>query len=103
MPKHPFVLEECRAQNAVFRAVRAGVIARPTRCVDCGRLETGSGLRSLIRLHHASYRPEHHLHVVPLCRSCHIKVHHGSKPDPGLLIVTYPCAGEYDRLEGVAQ
>lgn len=57
--------EHSKAQRAVNLAVKHGAIVHVTACDchDCGKPAT--------EYHHESYKPEHWLHVVPLCRSCH--------------------------------
>ena len=66
---HP---ERRNAVNVVNRAVAAGDICPPTnlKCAACGMQAKD--------YHHASYAPEHWLFVVPLCRSCHKRVHTGA-------------------------
>lgn len=59
------------AVNTVNRAVVAGELVAPSslKCVACGEQAKD--------YHHPSYAQEHWLFVVPLCRSCHKRVHTG--------------------------
>jgi hypothetical protein len=66
-----------RAQSCVAKAVKRGVLPSPWACEVCGRTKN-------VVYHHASYLKQHVLDVVPLCRSCHVKVHRRIIPDPGL-------------------
>ena len=45
-----------------------------------------------IHQHHWSYRPEHMKDTIPLCRSCHRRVHTGVIPEPrtGRVYTTVP-------------
>jgi hypothetical protein len=55
---------------AVHRAVKSGKLVVERECQLCGSNEN-------IHLHHEDYdRP---LDVVPLCRVCHVRVHHKLK------------------------
>lgn len=58
------------ANDAVGRAIKQGLIlsAENYPCALCGAQAQDH--------HHQSYLPEDRLNVIPLCRSCHVKVHH---------------------------
>lgn len=58
-----------KAQSAVYGAIKSGRLARAR---DCQCLYCGS---DATEYHHWSYEPEHWLDVVPLCHSCHMKIH----------------------------
>ena len=69
------------ASDWVNRYIKEGVMTRPTKCENCG-----AGPRQwcdrldVIQLHHWDYdRP---LDVIPLCRSCHFRVHRSGLPEP---------------------
>jgi DNA-binding XRE family transcriptional regulator len=62
------------ARAAVSDAVRDGRLPPPRTCILCRRTARV--------YHHGSYEPQHHLHVVALCSSCHGRVHSGELPDP---------------------
>lgn len=68
--------QKSQAQRAVFMAVRDGLLARQSTCESCG-IEHDA---SKIVLHHHDY--DKPLDVIPLCRTCHMLVHRGSKPEP---------------------
>jgi hypothetical protein len=58
--------EKKSAHEAVRRAIKKGVLTRPTSCTQCGN--------SKMRIeahHHLGYAREHQLDVVFLCTSCH--------------------------------
>lgn len=57
--------ERARAIRAVGKAIKRGLLEKPEYllCHNCWAPATD--------LHHPSYLPEHHLHVIPLCPSCH--------------------------------
>lgn len=55
--------------------------SRPTICEACGAAPPGGG-RSGIHMHHWSYAPEHADDLIPLCVSCHRRVHMGGLPEP---------------------
>lgn len=59
-----------RATKAIERRITRGKML-PAICYPCSRC--GKQARDY---HHPSYLPEDRLNVVPLCRSCHVKVHH---------------------------
>lgn len=60
---------KARAQDTVKRAVQSGKLPKvqTLQCTHCGRMATS--------YHHWSYEREHWLDVVPLCHSCHMKIH----------------------------
>lgn len=63
---HP---EKARARYTVNHAVQSGKMPRPGNCVCMlcyGRA---------VAYHHHSYKREHRLEVIPLCRSCHDELH----------------------------
>lgn len=59
--------ERNRTRRATSRAVKAGRIAKPASCQECGR----GNLR--IEAHHPDYRD--HMNVMWLCRWCHWREH----------------------------
>ena len=63
------------ARAAVAQAIRQGRMSRPSSCESCGATEN-------VCHHHWSYADEHLLDTIPLCRSCHGKVHAGSLVEP---------------------
>ena len=54
-----------------------------TECEVCRRPQwiVANGGPGVV-LHHHSYAPEHHTDVIPLCQSCHRRVHAGTLPEP---------------------
>ena len=91
-----------RAQSAVSAAVASGKLPSPSACEACGvaaedRSAPGGKSRSTIYYHHpqASYQPDKWLDVIPLCGSCHRKVHSGAivEPRTGL---TWPRMSRHD-------
>jgi hypothetical protein len=62
------LLDRRSARNAVRSAISAGMIpkAATLHCVDCGEMAAEWD-------HYLGYTPEHHMHVLPRCRSCHQK------------------------------
>ena len=54
------------AHLEVTKAIKRGELAPASacECADCG-------VSPAQTLHHHSYKPEHQLDVIPLCRSCH--------------------------------
>jgi len=60
-------VEEKRAYDAVYYAVKTGVLVRPDVCSRCG----ASGKK--IQAHHADYAKP--LEVEWLCRVCHVQIH----------------------------
>jgi len=74
--------EEQRAHMICTRAVKTGVLGRPWQCAYCGVSGENDGKRRRFHYHHVDYsRP---LDVVPLCSTCHRRVHSG-RYDAGLL------------------
>ena len=56
-------LEKCAARAAVGRAVKSGILVRPSKCSQCGKI-------CATQAHH--YRGyEHQLDVIWLCSVCH--------------------------------
>ena len=75
-----------QANGLVTNAIRRGIMARPSACEVCG-LANVSEIRKgrlwwPVLCHHWSYELEHVFDVIPLCYSCHKKVHAGSMPEP---------------------
>lgn len=73
-----------KARRAVNRALRNGVLVRPSECSQCGaRPGVARNGKALIDAHHINgYDDEHLIDIVWLCQSCHQKVHarrHGIK------------------------
>jgi hypothetical protein len=63
------------AHEAVAQAIEDGLLARPSACEVCG-----VGPDRHLVYHHPDYtRP---LDVIPLCASCHARVHAGRIPEP---------------------
>ncbi len=56
--------------------------AKNYRCVECGN--------QALDFHHQSYRVEDRLNVVPICRSCHVKVHTRGRLTAHMGIVVLP-------------
>lgn len=58
------------ARAAVREAVRIGNMPKVSslRCVQCGE--------PAAEYHHASYNTEDWLKVIPICKTCHIQLHH---------------------------
>lgn len=69
-PRFPRNPRHERARSAVSYAVRMGRLPRASAvlCTDCGHL--GSDRRHEYD-HYLGYEPEHHLHVEPVCTTCH--------------------------------
>ncbi len=63
-----------RAVGKVNAAVKAGRLAKPSVCDDCGR--SASRIEGH---HHRGYEAEHELDVVWLCAPCH-RIRHGRRP-----------------------
>jgi hypothetical protein len=61
-----------RAKKAVDKAIRNGLLVRPTSCEWC------SAIGGTIEGHHPSYAPDQWLVVTWICRSCH-KRHHAAE------------------------
>lgn len=66
--------ERRKANAAVNNAIIAGKFPRPTsfKCNQCGQ-------QARIYHHWQGYSPEHWFDVVPLCYSCHKKIHQKTK------------------------
>lgn len=62
------------AHSKVKRAIKRGELRRSTTCAMCGckPKPMRNGRSALIQHHHDYHKP---LHVVTLCRRCHLKVH----------------------------
>jgi hypothetical protein len=58
------------AGAAVCKAVKAGALPLPVRCLVCTTQDR-------LQCHHFSYDQDHWCHVIPLCRSCHRTLHAG--------------------------
>lgn len=71
------------AHEAVACAIADGRLSRPTRCAACLKF----GDETTLVHHHPSYRPDHFLTVVELCRSCHGLVHQRRIVDPGAILI----------------
>lgn len=69
---------EKRAHRAVDRAIKKGIIQRPSNCDRCGRLCVSANNRPQIEAHHEDYAKP--LDVQWLCRSCHFKRHAQTSP-----------------------
>lgn len=75
------VLARQRAHEMTGQAVREGLLDTNRPCCACGKEQAMRAGRRVVILHHPDYsRP---LYVIPLCRSCHSRVHGGSLQDPG--------------------
>lgn len=67
------------------RAIGRGELALPDACESCGRKEREreretQWVHRTIHYHHWDYSKP--LDVIPLCRSCHWRVHNGKIPEP---------------------
>lgn len=62
---------ETKVPKIVYRAVRAGILGKPSGCIICGRQTRLSG-------HHEDYNQP--LNIVWLCSSCHKKLHNEDGP-----------------------
>lgn len=60
--RHP---ERALAHKAVRHAITTGELPRPDS------LQCSCGEQAKEYHHHLGYEPEHHLHVIPLCKKCH--------------------------------
>ncbi len=65
--------DKAKAHNAVAVAVVQGRLPKASTC-SCAHCGGGA-----TEYHHWSYASEHWLDVVPLCHSCHMKIHFGPK------------------------
>ena len=63
--------EKVKARDAVQKALKKGVLVKPTRCEVCGETKPLHG-------HHESYELSMRLVVVWCCRECHRKIHGGT-------------------------
>lgn len=63
--------EKYAAHKAIAKARRNGTLLAASEC-ECHVCH-----RPAQQWHHPSYDPDDHLCVVPLCRSCHRKIHKG--------------------------
>lgn len=63
--------EKAEAHRLVYRALKKGDLIRPGHCSTC------TTPRGRIEGHHADYSKP--LDVIWVCRSCHVKIHHGEK------------------------
>ena len=61
--------EKVKALHAVNNAIRDGKLVRPDTfiCSFCSKQAEN--------YHHPSYKPEHHLDVIPVCIKCHNLIH----------------------------
>lgn len=66
---------KCFARGAINDAVRYGKIPHinSLNCIDCG-------IQAKERHHHLGYEKKHWLDTIPLCISCHKKIHLGTPP-----------------------
>lgn len=64
-----------KAHGAVNRAVATLMLPPPSACEACGQTVR-------VVYHHWSYGEMHWLDVIPLCRTCHRKVHMGKLAEP---------------------
>lgn len=69
-----------RAQRAAQRALRKGQLPPLAECEACGLSGATTGLKRPIVGHHPDYSQP--LWVIPLCHSCHRRVHSGRIPEP---------------------
>jgi len=60
--------EHKKARDAVYDAVKKGILVKPERCEGCNKIKSVEG-------HHESYEPEHWLDIEWLCKKCHRKKH----------------------------
>lgn len=71
------------AHTAVRNALDSGRLLAPSACEACGQLQRQTeGGRPWVVLHHWSYARECWLDVIPLCYSCHRRVHSGLMAEP---------------------
>lgn len=73
MPPRFTEREKSFARDEVNRAVREGRLPRPELCEACGCVGPS------VYHHHDYGQP---LDVIPLCRTCHQRVHNGTIPEP---------------------
>ena len=67
-----------QARRLVNHQVENGERRHPNAlpCSDCGHLHQ-PGERRHEYHHYLGYAPDHHNSVIPLCTTCHARVHHG--------------------------
>lgn len=58
--------ERVKAQHALYRALKKGILVRPNKCLVCATKCKPEG-------HHNDYTKQ--LEVVWVCRSCHLEIH----------------------------
>lgn len=82
-PEHS--LAAAKRYSALVSAAHwaASKLPLATECEVCRRPQwvVANGGPGVV-LHHHSYAPEHHTDVIPLCQSCHRRVHAGTLPEP---------------------
>ena len=83
---------------AVKAAITAGVLPAPTRCEACQMAAKSGSCRSIVYHHHDYDKP---LDVIPLCQSCHRKVHAGSLVEPrtGRIYKSWQASRAEERAE----
>jgi hypothetical protein len=70
-----------RVRVMTSEAVREGLLDNKRPCVVCATPQGDTpGGGKVVALHHPDYRRA--FYVIPLCRSCHGKVHAGVIPEP---------------------
>lgn len=72
------------AQNKVERAIKLGLLKRPSECSECGKQNKFKNGRSGILAHHSDYNKP--LQVKWLCQPCHFQWHKNNKA-----IIRPPC------------
>lgn len=68
-------VQRIAACAAVNESIAKGEMIRPTECEACGSTRS-------VECHHWSYKTEHWLDVIPMCASCHRRMHNGRIPEP---------------------
>lgn len=65
--------EKYRARDAVAKALKSGLLRRPSCCEACGVAagEMRDGRSNIWGHHHHGYAEEQKLNVIWLCLSCH--------------------------------
>lgn len=63
--------EHKAARNAVYEALKKGILIRPNHCTNCEKPCKPEG-------HHETYEEGKYLEVVWLCKKCHRKRHGGT-------------------------
>ena len=61
------------SQNLLEQAIEDGIIARQTKCQECGHEGTFSDGRTAIQAHHTDYNKP--INVIWLCQKCHHEWH----------------------------